>query len=648
VREHERKDDLHAKLGEEAEENPSQLLLTEAPKPKRRRGVSRRRRPTEAKAQVKAQRKPAHVRRTRKVAPPVEAPAPVVKVSRGRDIFGNTPNPYAYADAMKAYYWVMGQDEARDNFDILKEKGSDLELKGNSFQEVLNNLSNWFKQIAAKGGKYGAFAANLTTQESKNLFVYKTLLGERLVNTLREYQGQGKFVLKYVQEGFAQGLKDEKWKKKNVKRINAATKRLQRRVTVKGNLTQRALNKIIHSGTFKAWFGDWESATRSASHVVDEMRKPKEQREIVVPSVVYHGTPQKKGFTWFDPEKGKSGNFFGPGLYFTSDFEVAKGYAENYLKIKHSSGTPKPRIKSLRDAEKIKEIAAELKRRGEGALAKGRIEKKDLDWLQLRINDFTNDAKKDRWMDEFGNTNRIYALASQKVRDAIDMENYFIAEGQKPYLGAIYTVFLNIRNPYNLDEVVDDKEIDEILKTGLETGKDYNEFYLKHLWDNVTSKGLKEFEKWMISSGRRDKMMNKYGVSEGRGGLSDVETVRKVWEILNKYYEGTWNPAAGKHEKTPLKQFKPGGKSGVLTRQMLFRMLSDWGSSDRGANLYTNYIKSKGYDGITHTGGWNIGTKDHKVWIAFEPEQVKSTLNEGTFNPDDPDMFKGVSHARRT
>ena len=56
-----------------------------------------------------------------------------------------------------------------------------------------------------------------------------------------------------------------------------------------------------------------------------------------------------------------------------------------------------------------------------------------------------------------------------------------------------------------------------------------------------------------------------------------------------------------------------------------------------------NHVLQKmGYDGITHTGGLSrrYGSGEpHKVWIAFEPEQIKSaTGNRGTFDPSNPDI----------
>ncbi len=45
-------------------------------------------------------------------------------------------------------------------------------------------------------------------------------------------------------------------------------------------------------------------------------------------------------------------------------------------------------------------------------------------------------------------------------------------------------------------------------------------------------------------------------------------------------------------------------------------------------------INAAGYDGIKHVGGDKMGGgHHHQVWIAFEPNQVKSVHNRGTFDP---------------
>ncbi|HEU4754046.1 MAG TPA: hypothetical protein VFU47_13130, partial [Armatimonadota bacterium] len=53
----------------------------------------------------------------------------------------------------------------------------------------------------------------------------------------------------------------------------------------------------------------------------------------------------------------------------------------------------------------------------------------------------------------------------------------------------------------------------------------------------------------------------------------------------------------------------------------------------------TKELQALGYDGIKDTGG-KMGGKGHGVWIAFEPEQIKSPFNRGTFDPDSPDILR--------
>ena len=67
----------------------------------------------------------------------------------------------------------------------------------------------------------------------------------------------------------------------------------------------------------------------------------------------------------------------------------------------------------------------------------------------------------------------------------------------------------------------------------------------------------------------------------------------------------------------------------------------------KGSKAAANeWLRSMGYDGITHEGGDVMGGgKHHRVWIAFEPNQIKSTDNEGTFDANDDRMKYSRSSA---
>lgn len=53
------------------------------------------------------------------------------------------------------------------------------------------------------------------------------------------------------------------------------------------------------------------------------------------------------------------------------------------------------------------------------------------------------------------------------------------------------------------------------------------------------------------------------------------------------------------------------------------------------AKQLTDVIRGLGHDGLTHIGGGRMGGGGtmHRVWIAFEPPQIKSVQNKGTFDP---------------
>jgi hypothetical protein len=58
-----------------------------------------------------------------------------------------------------------------------------------------------------------------------------------------------------------------------------------------------------------------------------------------------------------------------------------------------------------------------------------------------------------------------------------------------------------------------------------------------------------------------------------------------------------------------------------------------------GAEIMQDGIRAMGFDGITHIGGGRVNPDGprHRVWIAFDPEQIKSAIsNTGDFDQSDP------------
>jgi hypothetical protein len=71
---------------------------------------------------------------------------------------------------------------------------------------------------------------------------------------------------------------------------------------------------------------------------------------------------------------------------------------------------------------------------------------------------------------------------------------------------------------------------------------------------------------------------------------------------------------------------------------------SDWKQNNKAA--IQKALTGMGYDGLTHIGGTYVGNGDtkHRVWVAWEPGQVKSSQeSEGTFDPNSPDIYKALA-----
>jgi hypothetical protein len=96
------------------------------------------------------------------------------------------------------------------------------------------------------------------------------------------------------------------------------------------------------AAAFKAWFGDWENDPANASKVVKRNGEPAETKPGTLeegenakgePVLVFHGTPYGS-FDEFNAEmqSNPEGLYYGPGFYFTEDYQ----YAEDIAKGSHN------------------------------------------------------------------------------------------------------------------------------------------------------------------------------------------------------------------------------------------------------------------------------------------------------------------------
>lgn len=130
-------------------------------------------------------------------------------------------------------------------------------------------------------------------------------------------------------------------------------------------------------------------------------------------------------------------------------------------------------------------------------------------------------------------------------------------------------------------------------------------------------------------------------------GKGDAPTVYPVYlSIKNPIdMDAKANPDLWKRYFPDAEDLHDGGE----TNESWFRAVEEFYEQERvpdyeAAEAIQGGLMEMGYDGITHIGGGRASQSEvrHRVYIAFDPEQVKSVFNKGTWNPNDPRINYGV------
>lgn len=137
------------------------------------------------------------------------------------------------------------------------------------------------------------------------------------------------------------------------------------------------------------------------------------------------------------------------------------------------------------------------------------------------------------------------------------------------------------------------------------------------------------------------------GSSYTKKGKGDAPTVYPVYlSIKNPIdMDAKANPSEWKKYFPEAEGLHDGGD----TNESWFRAVEDLYQQDmvpdyEAAEAIQGGLIAMGHDGVTHIGGGRASQSDvrHRVYIAFDPEQVKSVFNKGTWNPKDPRLSYGA------
>jgi hypothetical protein len=134
-----------------------------------------------------------------------------------------------------------------------------------------------------------------------------------------------------------------------------------------------------------------------------------------------------------------------------------------------------------------------------------------------------------------------------------------------------------------------------------------------------------------------------------RKGSETPQSVYPTYLSIKNPIDMDAPPNLGAWAKAYQDYVSPEELSGVKTNEQAYRIIEENLSDEmvpsaEGAEIVQDGLRSMGHDGITHIGGGRVN-KDgprHRVWIAFDPEQIKSIYNRGTFDPEDPHISYAI------
>jgi hypothetical protein len=359
---------------------------------------------------------------------------------------------------------------------------------------------------------------------------------------------------------------------------------------------QKAIDDYQQHGTkaasFKAWFGDWETDAANSSKVVKSDGTPdptKPASRVVdekgVPITVYHGTPWKE-FEVFDKAKlaDPEALLYGGGFYFTSSEEVAGSYRKQGSGIvplpqdQEQAELKVSKLKAVLDIKKA--LRAEIPRL-----------KREYDQAAQANDDARNVwLSKDQATDPVGysEAHRAYIKSAEDASEASRKYNYakwWGAPKSNYFTSKIVAARIN-SNKGQLREIIGNK-LDAIAT-----------------------------------------------IKEGGTLFRAYLNIRKPFDAKTGQIDASTLPASLSRRINQ----NLGANYTYFTWKNLHHALG----SKKAAN---DLLASLGYDGLTHEGQFGAragvrvaGVSTHRVWIAFEPSQIKAVGNRGTFDPGEANI----------
>ena len=457
------------------------------------------------------------------------------------------------------------------------------------------------------------------------------------------------------------------------------------------------------SVAFKEWFGDWESG--DGSKVVDQGGRPQKNREFSAavdgdgePVIVYHGTTHE--FDQFAEGRGNIENSFGIGHYFTTDSgDVKRNYAGEGPDLKNRVEQRYDQISygvigvcdgveaelsslDIDVTDGIDESESDDVENLVDSMSHGEMPSSAVDFVVREILDQLRSGVEPDDIALYGEDLAKAAAREELVGDEsrtieayLKSDNPVILDGRKgTYFEAEYSYDQDVMDEYN--ERIAKAYIDSVVENGgsIEiAAKIAKEIQSKSTNPMDFSERMDwDLERVALSYGVNEEPYT--GVVGGSSGFP-IDDIGNEWDDIKHESEEIGGDAARLIDAVDRIAYQYDWEMGSADefKQSLYEHFSDWEGisanqfaeliaekemmvtdydhESAGASMNGQFVqdvfREMGFDAIQDKmpalrfRGMGIGADEHH-WIVFEPQQVKSVDNSGSFDKRDARYRKSL------
>ena len=379
------------------------------------------------------------------------------------------------------------------------------------------------------------------------------------------------------------------------------------------------------SEKFKEWFGDWENDPENASKVVDENGEPSEKLPFSAvtdedgnPVIVYHGTTHE--FNEFNRDKANPENHMGAGFYFSdqsSDSEV--NYGAHGADLTNRIEMAAEQLNNWDEFSLLADEAIEDLEGGRETFVS--LLKDDMGLDDDDVGEVMEAVEGgDQWeVSKAAARQQIAGDDPKVIKSYLNMRNPVVMGEPQPILD--YRGKRGKIGPMQKGETLFELEYEELDYEGRSTDHPDFDYDTAEYTGRVKGNAAEFMNNLKIRA-----MDSEFYYNSTEEGLADLE------QELNEY--GSMR-AGVLISKAKSKLYDLTDEEGKLISSEIVRQALE----DSGFDGIIYQDASKHFPNFGRSGGEPLleGTKHY---VVFDPKNIKAYDNQGTFDPEDANIYK--------